>query len=311
MKFAIFGAGAVGGYFGGCLAQAGHQVSFIARERHLESLRRDGLRVSSIDGDFSIPKVNATDKTVDIGTVDVVLVTVKTWQLTNAIQSMKPLIGSDTVLVPLLNGVEAHQKLSQSFGHNHVLIGLAKIIARLAEPGHIQHLGAIPYIAVGELNNQRTPRVESIQDALSVPGITAEIPEDIHAALWSKFLFVASWGGVGAVTRAPLGVLRSLPQTRNMMTETMEEIYRIALSLGIKMPDNIVESSMAFVDSLPAEGTTSLQRDIIAGRPSEIDAWNGAVERLGRQAGIATPVNNFIFRSLVPLEKKALGEINF
>ena len=311
MKFAIFGAGAVGGYFGGCLAQAGHHVSFIARGRHLESLRRDGLRVSSIDGDFSIPKVNATDKTVDIGPVDVVLVTVKTWQLTNAIQSMKPLIGSDTVLVPLLNGVEAHTELSQSFGDNHVLIGLAKIIARLAEPGHIRHLGAIPYIAVGELNNERTPRVESLQDALSVPGITAEIPEDIHTALWSKFLFVASWGGVGAVTRAPLGVLRSLPQTRDMMTETMEEIYRIALSLGIKMPDNIVESLLAFVDSLPAEGTTSLQSDIIAGRPSEIDAWNGAAERLGRQAGIATPVNSFIVRSLLPLQKKALGELNF
>ena len=311
MKFAIFGAGAVGGYFGGCLAQAGHQVSFIARGGHLESLRRNGLRVSSIDGDFSIPKVNATDETVDIGPVDVVLVTVKTWQLTDAIRSMKPLIGSDTVLVPLLNGVEAHKELSQSFGDNHVLIGLAKIIARLAEPGHIRHLGAIPYIAVGEMNNQRTTRVESIQDALSVPGITAEIPEDIHAALWSKFLFVASWGGVGAITRAPLGVLRSLPQTRDMMTETMEEIYRIALSLGIKMPDNIVESLMAFVDSLPAEGTTSLQSDIIAGRPSEIDAWNGAAERLGRQAGIATPVNSFIVRSLVPLQKKALGELNF
>ena len=311
MKFAIFGAGAVGGYFGGCLAQAGHQVSFIARGRHLESLRTNGLRVSSIDGDFSIPKLDVTDETGDIGPVDVVLVTVKTWQLTNAIQSMKPLIGANTILVPLLNGVEAHKELSQSFGKNHVLIGLAKIIARLAEPGHIHHLGAVPYIAVGELNNQRTPRVESLKHALSVPGITAEIPEDIHAALWSKFLFVSSWGGVGAVTRAPLGVLRSLPQTRDMMTETMEEIYRIARSLGIKMPDNIVESSMAFVDSLPAEGTTSLQHDIIAGRPSEIDAWNGAAERLGRQAGIATPVNSFIVRSLLPLEKKALGELNF
>jgi 2-dehydropantoate 2-reductase len=311
LKFAIFGAGAVGGYFGGCLAKAGHQVSFIARGRHLESLRRDGLRVNSIDGDFIISKVKATDTTVDIGPVDVVLVTVKTWQLANAIRSMGPLIGSDTVLVPLLNGVEAHKELSQAFGENHVIIGLAKIIARLEEPGHIHHLGATPYIAMGELNNQRTPRVESLQDALSVPGITAEIPTDIHAALWSKFLFVASWGGVGAVTRAPLGVLRSLPQTRHMITEAMDEIYHIALSFGIKMPENIVESSMAFVDSLPAEGTTSLQSDIIAGRPSEIDAWSGAAERLGRQIGIATPINSFISRSLVPLEKKALGEINF
>jgi 2-dehydropantoate 2-reductase len=311
LNFAIFGAGAIGGYFGGRLLQAGNQVSFIARGPHLDSMRRDGLRVDSIDGDFTIPEVMATDATVDIGPVDVVLVTVKTWQLANAINTMKPLIGPETILVPLLNGVEAHKELSQTFGDNCVIIGLAKIIARLTGPGHIHHLGASPYIAVGEQNNQRTSRVEKLREALSASGVTTEIPEDIHAALWSKFLFVASWGGVGAVTRAPLGILRSLPQTRKMMSDAMEEIYGIALSLGIGLPENIVASTMTFVDSLPAEGTTSLQRDIITGRPSEIEAWNGAVERLGRQVGIATPVNSFISRSLIPLEKKALGELKF
>ena len=311
MKFAVFGAGAVGGYFGGRLALSGQQVSFIARGRNLDELRKNGLRVDSIDGDFRLPIVSATDTPADIGPVDVVLVTVKTWQLADAIQSMTPLIGPDTVWVPLLNGVEAHKLLSQSFGDKQVLIGLAKIIARLAGPGHIQHIGATPYIALGEMDNRHSRRVKILQSTLSAAGITTDIPEDIQTALWAKFLFVVSWGGVGAVTRAPLGVLRSLPQTREMITEAMREIFQLALSLGIRLPENIVETTMTFVDSLPAEGTASLQRDITAGLPSEIDAWNGVVERLGREAGVATPLNAYIYRSLLPLQKLAVGELSF
>ena len=311
MKFAVFGTGAVGGYFGGRLALSNQEVIFIARGRNLATLRTDGLRVDSVDGDFTIAEVTATDSPAEIGPVDVVLVTVKTWQLDAAIPSMAPLIGPQTVVVPLLNGVDAPTILSQSFGINHVVIGLAKIIARLEAPAHVYHLGAMPYIALGEHDNRRSRRVERLTAIFSASGIKADQPEDIHAALWSKFLFVVSWGGMGAVTRAPLGVLRSLPQTRKMMMTAMEEIHRLALSCGVRLPEDVVATTMTFVDSLPAGGTASLQRDIAAGRPSELDAWNGAVARIGREAGVPTPVNTFIYNCLLPLEKRAGGEIEF
>jgi 2-dehydropantoate 2-reductase len=311
MKIAIFGAGAVGGYFGGRLALSGQEVIFIARGRNLEALRTAGLNVESVDGDFTLSKVAATDRPADIGPVDIVIVTVKTWQLADAIGTMAPLVGPETVVVPLLNGVEAPTILSQSLGNAHTVIGLAKIIARLTGPAHIHHLGAMPYIALGEPDNRRSRRVERLKAILSDCGIATEIPGDIHVALWSKFLFVVSWGGVGAVTRAPIGVLRSMPQTREMIMAAMEEIYRLALSLGIGLPENIVASTMSFIDSLPPGGTASLQRDIAAGLPSELESWNGAVERLGRKAGVATPVNAFIYRCLLPLEKRAVGELNF
>ena len=311
MKFAVFGTGAVGGYFGGRLALSDQEVIFIARGRNLAALRTDGLRVDSVDGGFSIAEVTATDSPAEIGPVDVVLVTIKTWQLDAAIASMTPLIGPQTVVVPLLNGVDAPTILSQSFGINHVVIGLVKIIARLEAHAHVNHLGAIPYIALGEHDNRRSRRAERLTAIFSASGIKADQPEDIHAALWSKFLFVVSWGGMGAVTRAPLGVLRSLPQTRKMMMTAMEEIHRLALSCGVHLPEDVVATTMTFVDSLPAGGTASLQRDIAAGRPSELDAWNGAVARIGRETGVPTPVNAFIYNCLLPLEKRAGGEIKF
>ncbi len=264
-----------------------------------------------MDGDFTLSKVAATDRPADIGPVDIVFVTVKTWQLADAMRTMAPLVGPETVVVPLLNGVEAPTILSQSLGDSHTVIGLAKIIARLTGPAHIHHLGAMPYIALGEPDNRRSRRVERLIAILSDSGIATDIPRDIHVALWSKFLFVVSWGGVGAVTRAPIGVLRSVPQTREMIMAAMEEIYRLALSLDIGLSENIVASTMSFIDSLPPEGTASLQRDIAAGLPSELDSWNGAVVRLGRKASVATPVNSFIYRCLLPLEKRAVGELNF
>lgn len=311
MKIAVFGSGAVGGFFGGRLALSGQSVFFVARGHNLGAMQSNGLRVESVDGDFTVPNVAASDSPQEIGPVDVVLVTVKTWQLGAAMAAMAPLVGPETILVPLLNGVEAPKVLAQFFGNRRVIVGLAKIIAAMAGPGHVRHLGAVPYIAIGESDNRRSPRVRELRAILSAAGISSEIPEDIHAALWSKFLFVVSWGGVGAVTRAPLGVLRDLTPTRDMMTAAMQEIDRLAAALAIRLPQNIVTTTMTFIDSLPANGTTSLQRDIAAGRPSELDAWNGAVARLGREAGVSTPLNDFIYGSLLPLEKRATEQIDF
>ena len=311
MRFAIFGVGAIGGYFGGRLAQAGEEVAFIARGEHLEALRTKGLRVDSINGDFVLPAVTATDDPSRIGVVDVVLVGVKTWQVPAAAESMRPLLGEDTLVLPLQNGVEAPAQLAKILGREHVCGGLAKIISYIAGPGHIRHTGADPYIALGELDNQPSDRLERLRRALQRSGVSAEIPPDITAALWAKFLFVASWGGVGAITRAPIGVIRSVSQTRRMLEGSMQEIYEVADALNVNLAPDAVSAAMGFIDTLPPNGTTSMQRDIIENRPSEIESWTGAVVRFGRDAGVPVPINEFTYNSLLPLERKARGQLDF
>jgi 2-dehydropantoate 2-reductase len=305
MRFAIYGVGAVGGYFGGRLAQSGEDVTFIARGEHLQALRTKGLRVDSINGDFAVSPVAATDDPAQIGAVDVVVVGVKTWQVPEVAESIQPLIGEDTLVLPLQNGVEAPAQLAEILGREHVCGGLAKIISFIAGPGHIRHSGADPYIAFGELDNQPSARVENLLCAFNRSGVKAEIAPDITAALWAKFLFVASWGAIGDVTRAPIGVIRSFGQTRGMLERSMQEIYEVARALDINLEPNAVPSSMAFVDTLPPNGTTSMQRDIAENRPSELDSWSGAVVRLGRDAGVSVPTHEFVYSSLLPLELRA------
>ena len=311
MRFAIFGVGAIGGYFGGRLEQAGEEVAFIARGEHLEALRTKGLRVDSINGDFVLPAVTATDDPSRIGAVDVVLVGVKTWQVPAAAESIRPLLGEDTLVLPLQNGVEAPDQLAKILGREYVCGGLAKIISYIAGPGYIRHTGADPYIALGELDNQPSDRLERLRRALQRSGVSAEIPPDITAALWAKFLFVASWGGVGAITRAPIGVIRSVSQTRRMLEGSMQEIYEVADALNVNLAPDAVSAAMGFIDTLPPNGTTSMQRDIIENRPSEIESWTGAVVRFGRDAGVPVPINEFTYNSLLPLERKARGQLDF
>ena len=311
MRFAIFGAGAVGGYFGGRLAQAGEDVAFIARGHHLQALQSNGLRVDSINGDFTLSTVTATDEPAQIGAVDVVLVGVKTWQMPKVAEAMRPLMGANTLVLPLQNGVEAPAQLEEILGPEHVCGGLAKIISFIAGPGHIRHTGAAPYIALGELDNRPSDRIERLQRTLQQSGVKAEIPPDITAALWAKFLFVASWGGVGAISRAPIGVIRSVSETRRMLEGAMQEIYQVAGAHKIDLAPNVVSASMKFVDTLPPNSTTSMQRDIVENRPSEIDSWTGAVVRFGREAGVSAPINEFIYNALLPLERQARGELQF
>jgi len=311
MRIAVFGAGGVGGYFGGRLAQSGENVVFIARGEHLQALRTQGLRVDSVKGDFMLQSVQATDDPVKVGTVDVVLLGVKAWKVPEAAKDISPLIGPETFVVPLQNGVEAPNQLAALLGSQHVLGGLAKIISFKVGPGHIHHAGAEPYVAFGELDNRHSERTERLRQAFEQAQITVEIPQDIQAALWEKFLFVASWGGIGAVTRAPIGVLRSLPETRQMLEQAMREIYTVAQAREIALPEDAIRKTIAFVDTLLPSGTTSLQRDIVEGKPSELESWNGAVVRLGQEVEVITPLNAFIYHSLLPLELRARGQIQF
>jgi 2-dehydropantoate 2-reductase len=309
MRFAVFGVGAVGGYFGGRLAEAGEEVVFIARGSTLETLRHDGLRVDSINGDFVLRPVHATSHPAEVGPVDAILVAVKAWQVPEVVETMKPLMGPETVVVPLQNGVDAPARLAQALGAEHVLGGLCRIYSFIVAPGHICHAGAEPTIVFNELDNHPTDRVERLRQAFERAGVQAEVPSDIHAALWEKLLFVSSWGSVGALTRVPIGVLSTMPETRALLEQVMIEIWNVARACNIALQDGIVPETMDALAAQTPDATTALQRDVMEGRPSELEAQTGAVVRLGEEAGILTPLHRIIFHALLPQERGARGEL--
>jgi 2-dehydropantoate 2-reductase len=312
MRIAIFGTGGIGGYFGGRLAQAGEDVVFIARGEHLQAMRTNGLRVDSVKGDFVVKPVQAADDPRQVGIVDMILVGVKAWQVPEAAQSLRPMMGSHTIVLPLQNGVEAPSQLATVLGAEHVFGGLCGLMVLIAGPGHIRHAAVDPIIGFGELDNRPSERVERLNKVFSkAQGIRLDNPPDIHVGLWRKFLFVTAITGVGAVTRAPIGIYRSQPGTRKMLEQAAEEICKLAWARKIALPQDEVNRILAHWDGLPPEVTTSIQRDIMNGRPSELEALNGAVVRLGKEVGVETRVNAFIYYSLLPMEMRARGEIQF
>jgi len=305
MRIAIFGTGGVGGYFGGRLAQAGEDVTFIARGEHLRAIQTKGLRVDSLNGDFVIYPAKATDSVAKVGAVDLVIVGVKAWQVPEAARAMKALIGPTTMVLPMQNGVDAVPQLTAELGHGVVVGGLCKIVSFVVEPGHIRHAGFSPSIVIGELDNRRTDRILSIEQTLNRAGLETTVAANIDAALWTKFLFIASFSGVGAMANAPAGVLRTNPQLRAQMLQAMEEISALACARGVQLPPDVIEKALAGVDALPEDATSSMQRDIAAGKPSELESQNGAVVRMAHETGVAVPTHELIYAKLKSLEEKA------
>ena len=291
MRIAIFGAGGVGGYFGARLARAGEDVVFVARGAHLDAIRRAGLKVVTDSGEILVHPARATDDPAEVGLVDAVLVCVKAWQVPEAARALEPMVGPDTVVCPLQNGVEAAGELVAVLGERPVLGGLSGTLSFIAAPGEIRSIGTTNFVKLGERDGRTSERAVRLRNALSRAGVDAEIPPDIEAATWQKFLFVTALGGVGAVTRAPLGVIRAMPETRRLLEGCMRETHAVAGARGIALAHDAVERGMALLETLAAEGTTSLHRDIVGGKPSELEAWSGAVVRLGRESGVPTPAS--------------------
>lgn len=309
MRIAVVGAGGAGGYFGGRLAQTGYDVTFIARGEHLRALSQEGLRVESINGDFAVSPVQATDNPEDIGAVDLVIMGVKAWQIPATAARLSLMLGPDTLVLPLQNGLEASSQLAEVLGPSPVLGGLCAIYSFITAPGCIRHIGIDPSVTFGALHPGQVGRLDAVQAALQKAGITANIASDIRVPLWEKFL-VLRWGVVGAVSRVPAGVLRRLPPARDMIDRASREVLDIAKTQGIDMPADALQRSSALLDSLPAGATTSLQRDVMEGRPSELDAQAGVLVRLGEKVSVATPLHAFIYHSLLPMEMRARGEIS-
>src|ERR1043166_8557717 len=300
MQIVIFGSGGVGGYFGGRLAKAGEDVTFIARGQHLHAIQTNGLRVDSLDGDFLINPARATDSVSEVGEADLVVLGVKAWQVPEAARAIKTMVSPETTVLPLQNGVDAVGQLTAELGTTPVVGGLCKIVSFVVEPGHIRHAGFAPSVVIGELDNRRSDRIVAIEETFNRAGLNTKIADDIQVALWMKFLFIASFSGVGAVANAPAGVLRSDPELRARILRAMSEIYELARARNVILPSSAVENAMASVDALPADAPSSMQRDIAAGRPSELESQNGAVVRMASEAGIRVPTHESIYKALKP-----------
>ena len=305
MRIAIFGVGGAGGYFAAQLVKAGKDVVFIARGEHLQAICENGLCVSTPQGEMLVQPRIATDDPEQAGIVDSVILGVKAEHVCNVAQTLGPMLGTDSFVVPLQNGVEAAPSLSSVLGQKHVVAGLCGTVSFVTAPGHIRSLGDVNFIRFGELDNRASARTAALRRAFDDAGVNAEIPDNIHKALWEKFLMVVSVGGVAALAGQPIGVIREQQQSRRLLELCMREILTLAVARGIPLEDSIVASTMRLVDSLPAEGTASLQRDLAAGKPSELEAWNGAVVRLAGASGVSVPVNEHIYRSLLPQEHNA------
>lgn len=309
-SIAVVGAGGVGSYFGGLLAAAGHDVRFLARGENLAALRRKGLRISNGSRDWSVPEVRASDDPQDIGEVDFVLLCVKTPQLPAALDALGPLAGEDTAVVTVQNGVEAPEQVAARIGRRRVLPGSVRVVASMAGPGETRHVGPPGALGFAEWDSTVSDRVVRLREVLRDASVTVPEPSDIWADLWAKFLLVAPIGSLGAATGgATIGELRSRAGTRNILVAGMREIYETGIELGIKLPGDAVDTATGLMDRQSPDVTSSLQRDILAGRPSELEAWTGAVVRLAGRAGRTAPVHEMLYELLAMRESRTTRSV--
>ena len=305
MHIVIYGTGGVGGYFGARLAQAGNAVTFIARGKHLEAIKKNGLKLKSLKGDYLVFPANATANIAVVTDIDLILVCVKTWQLEAAAIEINRVLSEKTMVISLLNGVNNAEVLSSIIDKKHILGGLCKVVSKIEDFGIINHLSFEPTIVIGELDNVKTERALLLEKGLLNAGITTKLAENIQLEIWSKFLFITTISGIGALTRATIGEMIASPSIKELMQKTAEEIVAVAKAKGVHLSDKLVEKQFKMIESQPYNTTSSLQRDMMEGKPSELDAQNGAVVKMGIEVGIPTPINAFIYHCLLPQEKKS------
>ena len=305
MRIAMVGSGGLGGYYGGLLARAGHEVSFIARGAHLAALRQRGLQVNSVHGDFHVAPVRATDNAQEVGPADLVLVCVKTPALDAAARAARPMVGPDTVVMGLQNGIEAPERIGAAVGMEHVLAAVTWIAANIEAPGVIRQASAFRRIVLGELDGCISPRVQRTVEALRRMGITVEATDTIRKVLWTKFVFIAGFSGVGALTRLEVGDYRAVPETRALMTSLMGEVEALARASGVDVDPDVVGQALAIIDGATPAMKPSMQRDVEVGRPSELESMVGVVTRKGRELGVPTPTADMVYAALLPMELKA------
>lgn len=306
MRIVVIGAGGTGGYFGGLLARAGEDVSFLARGAQLEALRTHGLTVKSrLAGTFSLP-VHATSDPQEIGPVDLVLFSVKMYDTGAASPGLHFFIGPETIVLPIQNGIDAAEQLSEKVGIEHLVGGVAYVTSQIESPGVIAQTAGAGSIELGELAGGQSERTERVKQVLRHAGIRAELPPDIRVTLWEKFLFICAFSGVTALTRLPLGQVLAYQETSDLLKAVMREGEELARARGIALPVDIVERSYAALQALEPEAMGSMAFDLLAGRRLEIEALNGTMVRLGKEHGMVLPFNFAIYAALKPYANGAI-----
>src|SRR5919107_2942555 len=300
MRIAIMGSGGTGGYFGGLLARAGEEVTFVARGAHLEALRMRGLRVKSrLAGEFTL-SVRATDTANEVGPVDLILFCVKTYDTDTAAESIGPLIRPDTMLLSLQNGIDNEERIAWAAGHSSQIGAVAYVVSAIKAPGVVAQTAGPGKIILGELSGGVSARTDRLRDVLQRAGITAEVHPNIRVVLWQKFLFICAFSGVTAVTRLPIGAILADSVTHALFRGEVEEVEAVARADGIDLPADCVEQALATAAAVEPWGRGSLYHDLAVGRRLELESLNGEVVRRGREHGIETPLNFAIYAALRP-----------
>ena len=301
MRIAMMGAGGVGGYFGGRLAASGCDVTFIARGRHLEAIRNNGLRIDSRDiGDAIIDPAVATDAPADVGVVDYVIVGVKLWDTEDVGRAIAPMVAPDTTVLSLQNGVECDETLASVVGAEHLIGGVAFIASSIREPGVIKHIGTMQRVVVGERAGGSSRRADLLHEMMLQAGITAEVSDDIERTIWEKFVFLVGLSATTTMLRTTLGPIREDPEDRKLLLNIMRETVAVGRAKGIDLPEDYADDRLAFADGLPADMTSSMHHDLKAGNRLEVAWLSGAVARFGDEVGVATPINQTVFAALRP-----------
>lgn len=301
MKICIIGSGGVGGYFGGRLAAAGSEVSFVARGHHLDALRAGGLRIESALGTIHVNPVHATHDPASVGPCDLVIIAVKLWSTEEAVEAAALVMHDASTIVSFQNGVAAVPLLGQRFGRERVLGGVAQISAVIEAPGLIRHHGTLQRLVFGELDQRRTPRVEAFLAACLEAGIDARVSDDIERAIWEKFVFLVGLSGMTTLTRCPLGPIRENPTTRDLLLQVMSEAAQIGRARGVNLADDCAARQLAFMDALPGDMVSSMLGDLQRGNPLELEWLSGTVARVGAELGIPVPANSFVRAALTLL----------
>lgn len=309
MRIAIAGAGGVGGLLAGLLSRTGEDIALLARGAHADAIRRDGLRIDSPLGSFTARIPAVSEDPAALGRADAVLVAVKAWQVAELAPRLAPILAQDAVAVPFENGVEAAGQLAAALGDARVAGGLISVFSWIEAPGVVKHIGARPKVKVGSRAAGQAEAVERLAGALRSAGVEVDVADDVERAVWEKFLLIEPWGAVAAVARAPVGVVRSVPETRALLARAQEELAAVARARGVALPRDAAPKALAAVDGITAEATASMQRDIGGGRASELDDQVGAVVRLARAAGVPVPVHEALHAALLPQERAARGTI--
>ena len=300
MKIAVYGAGGVGGYFGGRLAQAGADVHLIARGAHLDALRADGLRVESVDGDFAVD-APATDDPAEVGPCDYVLFTVKSFDTAAAARELDPLIGEDTAVISLQNGVDNEGIIADEVGRAHVLGGVAYIFSTIAEPGVIEHTGGPTSFTIGEFDGSRSERAARLLERCEhADGMDADLSASIREDLWEKAAFICAHSGMTATARLPLGEIREQEASWEMYRRLFEEACAVGRAAGVELTDETVEEWLSFAEGLEADAYSSLHYDLTHGKPMELEGLHGAIVRRAREHDVAVPMNEAVYGILAP-----------